>query len=153
DSVWPGDPTADVLALSATMILALTHRRTIDRPSIDLLPHPFQEIARNCLLAEPQHRWSSADVANSLRSGGNPSTIGSMKDAPLSMSADRKKWVGFFAVSAMILLAIGVGAIVMRRTENPGTANAQPPAATEPEPIPAPTVRPPDAAHNTPARD
>ena len=116
DTVSAGDPAVDVLALSKTMIQALTNR---DPTSVEKLPQPFREIAQNCLFAEPQRRWSSAELADWLRSGQHTTAVGSVPDARVSMNLTRKGWFGFFAVCALILLAIGVGALVMWRKAAP----------------------------------
>ena len=124
DTVSAGDPAVDMLALSKTMIQALTHwdgEIGPDRASVETLSQPFQEIVRNCFFAEPQSRWSSAEVAGLLRSGGRAVPINSVRGVQVSTNAARKGWFGFFAVLALILFSLTVGALVMRRKVVPAT--------------------------------
>ncbi len=138
DAASIGDPANDVLGLARTMAQALTHRDAIDGSSVEALPQPFQEIARNTLLADPQSRWSSGDIATWLRSGERPSAIH-------STGTGRKRWSGFFAVVALVIVALVAGAFFVRRNGVPATP--QPPraeqAAAKPaEKIPAASNRP-----------
>jgi len=149
DTISHGDPAADMLALSKTMVHALTHRNLMtqsgpDNASVEMLPQPFREIARNCSFAEPQCRWSSAEVAAWLRSGQRPAAISSVSVARVSSTAGRKPWVGFFAVFALILVAVIVGGLVMRHSGVPSAPTTMPepvPLAPRSVPQPASTER------------
>lgn len=65
---------ADVWSLAVTLVQALTQQRPLFHPAEpaapslpEHTPEPFREIARHCLLVDPQQRWSIADVRAALQ--------------------------------------------------------------------------------------
>jgi eukaryotic-like serine/threonine-protein kinase len=71
-------PASDVWSLGMTLVEVLTQRAPVLPPGIesngvlpDTLPQPYLDIARHALLAEPQRRWTTAEIAARL----NPAAI------------------------------------------------------------------------------
>ena len=72
-------PAGDVWSLGMTLVEVLTQRLPVwtgaeqGEPSLpDTIPAPFLEIARHCLLRDPQRRWTVAGIAALLKPAVSP---------------------------------------------------------------------------------
>lgn len=128
-------PAADMWALGLTLVEALTQRLPVwDQPQyeratlLDKLPAPFAEIARHCLVREPQRRWTIADVTGVL----HPASSGSRKPSPGSPQASPR--------SGRLLIPIGLAALVLLAVLAPKLLRRQ--TADEPSPAPSAVSEP-----------
>ncbi|MGD1096973.1 MAG: N-6 DNA methylase, partial [Bryobacteraceae bacterium] len=73
DAVPVGDASADLRALAAIVVQALTQRTVTFTEGdshtsvVDSLPHDFREIVRNCAGLDGRVQWSAARLADALR--------------------------------------------------------------------------------------
>ncbi len=149
DSVAAGDPAEDVSALAGTMVQALTQRNAnvSRKDSVDTLPQPFQEIARNCLCSDPRLRWSSAQIVSWLDSWSQSSPH--PVPAAVTGAAAKMRKLGYYfaAFAALILVAVIIGRLMMRRVPTPAPATSANVAHPAPSLVPpAPSSLPPQSS-------
>jgi len=145
-------PSGDVWSLGMTLVEALTQQQPAwqavapGEPALpESLPAPFREIARHCLLRDPQRRWSVAEIAAQLRPA--PAATQPPSVVPPKASSRRRYLVPTLVVG-LALAAIVVGTRLLQRPpqaqRGPAAARApgkvQPPAEPSREP---PGARPP----------
>ena len=148
-------PAADVWSLGVTLVEALTQRPPVWDSSTDTdptvpksIPQPFEEIARECLFAEPALRCALDDVKALL----DPEQLrrepeGSIDKKPASN-------LGMIALITVVLILVASFAVIVVRSHNtqpsiPGTDQQQAPAQQQaPE---ATTAATPQAQQPTPA--
>jgi TonB family protein len=107
-------PAADVWSLGMTLVEALTQRLpTPDplRPGAVVLPtkmpEPFASIARHCLEADPQQRWTVADIAARLASSQvETQATGIATPATQSEKKLSSGWRYLVAAAAAVLVAV-----------------------------------------------
>jgi TonB family protein len=167
-------PAGDVWSLGMTLVETLTQSLPVVRISEQqdpllprTLPEPFLEIARHCLLRDPQSRWTVAQIAARLE-GRAPMSRGrtvlpeihtpetaSQPIVPKSRRAAKHLTpavsiaVGFVLFMAAILVA---PKLLRHRAEPPAVsavANAQPPVPLTPKQVIQPSQKPPNDAHET----
>jgi TonB family protein len=139
---------ADVWSLGVTLVESLTQRPSAwttaarGEPILrEVLPSPFDDIARHCLQADPHRRWKITDIANVLspqetvKPKAQPSRAATPARAATPISA--KRWL----IPALAILVVAV--ILWLALRNRGS---KPPAAQE-----APTTTTQPATANTPA--
>jgi len=129
----PWSPAADVWSLGVTLVEALTQRTPLSAGSGELrvpkaMPAPFREIAENCLIRDPQRRWTVAEIAARLR----PSPVSPEKEAitPRRGAWPKKNFLAAIVAIALLLLMILVGARLVNRRSNPQPSA---PVAASPE--------------------
>ncbi len=134
-------PAADVWSLGITLVEVLTQRVPVwartgsGEPQVpSALPAPFSEIARHCLLRDPQRRCTVADIASELRH----TPAANDADSPQKSFA-RRRYVAPAAVLALLLAAIVVGPRLFKRSPGAQTSaravkQSKPPQGTEPRP-------------------
>jgi TonB family protein len=160
ESIGHGDPAADVHALGAILIHALTGRpEPVPYPDLDRavnLPPLFTEIAKGCLNPDPELRWKPDRILAWLRA---PRPVESAPPTPPARPARpvTKPKVPRLAVAGVLAAAVMVVAagVTLRRTDAPRPAFAEPrlpaaPAAEGPSASPAPSP-PPSIAPPVPA--
>lgn len=150
-------PAGDVWALGMVIAEALTQQlpRTEASPAGDdkavdpeipaSLPEPFQEIARNCLRADPQRRWSVARILAHLQAASNTSVEAV---APRPEPSAKRGFLILLAAAAVIAVVAG---IVMRDShstpaQNPPMQEAPVAASSQPMSSPASSAIPPQPA-------
>jgi TonB family protein len=147
EAVSTGDPAADIRALGETLVQVFTREAATaapggQNPAVDALPHPFQELAQNCLHHDPRLRWSAGKIGAWLRSAGLPAST-------LPGQPRRRSHVA--AITLVVAGAAIVGGLVMHRTSAPAPSAADlvrpAPASAPPGPAPpgqsaAPKVAP-----------
>jgi TonB family protein len=136
-------PAGDVWSLGVTLVEALTQRLPLwdgagsGDPVLPLtLPEPFREIAFHCLHREPNQRWTLADIAARLKSGGSSSA----KQAPaVAPEASSKSSLArpAMAITLALVLVLAIWGLFRHRGETPPhTPAAAEPTATKPKPEP-----------------
>ena len=145
ESVAPGDPAADIRALGAVMVHALTGQPANgDGPS---LPAPFDEIARNSMGANGRAPCSAADVVSRLRKkSADPAadTTREIKKPGLT------RYAIAFALLLVVVLTFGswwrnrtvANQPQPAATVMPTTGNAGTPSTVTPAPVTPTTVTP-----------
>jgi TonB family protein len=159
-------PAADVWSLAVTLVQTLTKQRPLwhpakpEAPSLpENTPEPFREIARRCLLVDPQQRWTVADIQTALRPKSSKAIAGPPPKPPVPASSNIKKKPVAWGW-ALVLIAIAAVALILfvgRKRGNSSTPSqlveAQPQVAgpandalpesssTAPKPSAAPTSR------------
>ncbi len=107
-------PAADVWSLGSTLLAVLTQREpapntyaTVAIP--ETIPHPFREIARQCLQVDPQRRCNPNDVLRQLElPESHPAASETV--SPRQKPARPKRWVaGTIAAAALVLIALLTG--------------------------------------------
>jgi len=140
DEVSAGDPAADIRALGATLVQALTQQPATggQEPTVDALPLPFREIAQNCLHDDPRLRWSADKIAARLRSLEQSASDVPASAAPIPKPMTRKLRPRHYvaAVALVVVAAAIVGGLVMHRTSAPEPSAREP---VRPAPAPVPT--------------
>ena len=145
DSVSDGDPSADMRALAATTVQALTRQAAAfsngsSETNIRGLPRAFQEIVRNCGGQNGRAQWSAADLASWLQSGpgawpgATSNAAQSARSATqasatrISRSRARKPRLTYYAILlALIFAAVAtVVSLVSHRTADSTSAAPQP---------------------------
>jgi TonB family protein len=88
----PLSASADVWSLGVTLVEALTQRAPVARagsqadPSVpDTLPQPFLDIARHSILRDPAARWTTTQIAASLKPAAAAAAAG-RSISPLAVS-------------------------------------------------------------------
>ena len=142
-------PAGDVWSLGVTIVEALTQQLPVwertgpDEPVVPpTLPAPFLDLARHCLLRDPQRRYTVADVSAALRPPSVPDETGT----PQKVFAKRRYLVPAIAFG-LLLAAILLGPRLLQRGPSAQPAPAaveQPglPSRSEPNPV-TPEVSPP----------
>lgn len=154
----PMSPAGDVwslgMALVETMTQSLPAARTAEQPGLIIplsLQEPFLDIARHCLLLQPQGRWSVDQIAARLEGRAPvPQTqsippavrtpLPAMQPAarPSRLPAKRSSYTVPIAVGcALALVVVLAGTKLMRRHEDAPQA----PAATVEQPVAAPAAK------------
>jgi TonB family protein len=131
-------PAGDVWALGMVIVEALTQQlpRTAassasDDKSIDpeipaSIPEPFQEIARNCLRADPQRRWSVARILARLQAA---SEILEEQAPPRPEPSAKRGFLILLTAAAAVAIVV---AIVMRDSHS---TSSQGPSRQEPQAV------------------
>lgn len=153
EAVSSGDPAADIRALGATAVQALTQQApTIapggQDPAVKALPVPFGEMAQNCLHDDRRLRWSAGQIGVWLRSSGPPDST-----LPASAAGKPRRRYYFAAVTLVVVgAALIVGGLVRHpaTTAVPAPAKPMRPTAASAPPGPALTGR---KASDPPARE
>ena len=117
----PWSPASDVWSLGVTLVEALTQRTPLSAGSGDLavpkaMPAPFLEIAENCLVRDPQRRWTIAEIAARLQPSPSPSEKQAV--SPPRKASLRKNSLAAVVAAALLLLVILVGARLVNRRSN-----------------------------------
>jgi TonB family protein len=174
DTVSVGDASADVRALVATAVHALTQQPLkftgdIEIEVIQSLPKPFPEIVRNCMGSNGRVPWSAARLAGWLQEQKGVPSATPATATQASRSRTRRLTLTSFAIIAALVLvaAVTVGSWLRNRPAAavpiapPPTAKpiepvppappiqASPPA-TEPQKAPAVAIKPPAAREPRP---
>jgi len=110
----PISPAADVWSLGITLVEALTQRLPAPDPTRpgalvlpEGIPEPFLDIARHCLQADPEQRWTVADIAARLRAAPAATQVtATLAPAPPSPEKSSAKWlyVALTAAAVAVLL-------------------------------------------------
>ena len=104
----PISRAADVWSLGVTLVEALTQRLPVLDPALpgavvlpDGLPELFFDIASHCLQADPQQRWTIADIAARLRAAPVATRV-TATPAPATRSQEKSsaKWWYLMAAAA-----------------------------------------------------
>lgn len=167
-------PAADVWALGVTLVEVLTQRLPDPTQSGYAvlpagMPPQFQDIARRCLHADPQQRWTVAQIAARLEPAATPKAAAPAPAAsrlatPIDrtpLRIDKKsstKWLYFVPV-----VAAGVVAWVLISSSKPGSkteiakppdqpASVEQPAPPKSSPQPSPAKPGAKPSPVTPAR-
>ena len=122
-------PAGDVWSLGMTLVEALTQRVPVwertggEEPVVpQTLPAPFLDLARHCLLRDPQHRYTVADIAADLRPTSAPSKTATPQEA-----FAKRRYIAPIVALSLLLAAILVGPKLLKR--GPGAQPA--PSAVE----------------------
>ena len=161
-------PASDVWSLGVTIVEVLTQRLPDPTQSGHAvlpagMPSPFQDIARRCLHADPQQRWTVVQIAAGLEPAAvaSPKAVASAPAAsrlatPLDRTpalTDKKtiaKWLYFVPVVAAGLFVWALMSGSKARTPNPPApapveqrqvqnANSSQPSPTKPQAKPKPS--------------
>ncbi|MGO9124488.1 MAG: TonB family protein [Terriglobales bacterium] len=126
-------PAADIWSLGVTLVEALTQRLPVLDPARpgaavlpDRMPEPFAGIAHHCLHADPQQRWTVADIATRLKSTPVATRV-TKTPAPATQSEKKlsAKWLYLTAVAAAALVALVWVSGSRTKTSNPPDRPAQ----------------------------
>ena len=167
-------PAGDVWSLGMTLVETLTQSLPVARISEhqdpllpQTLPEPFLEIARHCLLRDPQSRWTVAQIAARLEGRAPMSRVRTVLPeihtpettaqpiVPKSRRAAKPLTpavsiaVGFVLFMAAILVA---PKLLRHRAEPPAVsavANAQPPVPLTPKQVIQSSQKPPGHPYET----
>jgi len=147
-------PAGDVWSLGMTFVEALTQRAPVWERSAQqepvvpqTLPAPFLDLARHCLLRDPQRRYTVADISAALRQTSAPS-----QTAPPQRAFAKRRYLVPAVAVGLLLAAILAGPRLFRR--GPGAPPApsaveQPGLPSRPEPNPVTPEAPPPAPSPT----
>ena len=145
----PWTPASDVWSLGVTLVEALTQHPPVSTASGDLavpeaMPAPFFEIAENCLVRDPQQRWTVAEITAPLQTRSSTPAKQTFTPPPRRASAKKNSRTAVGG-AVLLLLAILVGAMLVGRHSNPQPSA---PVAELPE---TSSVNPPAKSSATPA--
>jgi TonB family protein len=147
-ALGPISPAADVWSLGMTLVQTLTQRLPLPDPARpgtvvlpEGMPEPFADIARHCLQADPQQRWTIADIAARLKSAPVLSRTEPSVPAARSEKQSSAKWLYGMAVAVAGLIALvwmsGSKARTPNLPDQPAQVSpqpAQPSASAQPSP-------------------
>ena len=133
--------SSDIWALGATLVEVLTqHPPTWEKASQTepvvpkTIPEPFLDIANRCLLRNPQHRWTVAEIAARLRPAP-PVAQKQTSAKPPSVSVKRRYMVPLVAAGILLLVLLIAPRVLNRQSGNPqGNSVASAPQNEQPEP-------------------
>jgi TonB family protein len=135
---------ADVWSLGVTLVESLTQRPSAwttaarGEPFLrEVLPSPFDDVARHCLQAEPQRRWKITDIANVLSPPVQPKAPPSSASTVTPASA--KRWL----IPALAILVVAIIIWLALRDRGSQSPAAQGGAATTTQPVAVRPVSPP----------
>lgn len=130
-------PASDIWALGTMLVQALTQRvpewndRLREEPTIPALEPPFPEIARNCLLRDPQSRWTISQIFSRMEPGA----------ARVRARSTQPKWTsrwlyaGAGAVAAIALLIAAFHGMHSSPTAKTPDTQARAVAPSAPAPV------------------
>jgi TonB family protein len=139
EAVSAGDPAADIGALGAALVQALTPPGG-QSPEAGALPFPLREIAQNCLQHDLRLRWSAGKIGDWLRSPERPAPA-LPPTTPAAKPAARKPRLRYYVAAAVLVVGAAiVGGLVMHRTAAPAPPAGEPmrPAPASASPVPPP---------------
>jgi TonB family protein len=151
----PMSPASDVWSVGMTLVETLTRTlpvvRTMERqdPFVPAtLPEPFLDIARHCLLRDPQRRWTIAQISDRLQGRAPvlpaPAVVSQPKaQTPASRPIVRRSGRPAQRNRYAVPLAIGIAAVLAAVVAGPrllrhSTDTPQAPAVAEAGPSAAP---------------
>lgn len=124
---------ADIWALGVTLVEALTQRapawQGTGEPAVpNTLPEPFLDIARHCLVRDPQRRWTAGAIAAWLRPAA-PVPESKAPDRPVSVSPHERLGKSRFKI---VMVAVGIAVLVILGGKIFKQPEKTPPAASSP---------------------
>jgi len=135
-------PALDVWALGVTLVEVLTQRLPewddAGEPRLpDGLPEPFREIVRHCLVPDPQHRCTVAEISTRLSGGTTPAPVvlPPRPEPAEQQPASNRRPLTIAAAAVVAVLAV-VGGSRLFRSSPP--QNQPVPAVANREPVPTP---------------
>jgi eukaryotic-like serine/threonine-protein kinase len=130
---------ADVWSLGVTLVESLTQRASAwttaarGEPILrEVLPPPFDDVARHCLQGDPQRRWKITDIANVL---SPPVERKPATPQPVREAAATKRWL----IPALAVLVVAVLLVFALRNRGSQTPPGQK-ATTTTTPVTAPAT-------------
>ena len=126
-------PAADVWSLGMTLVEVLTQslpvQKTQGDPAVpEKLPVLFFEIARHCLVRNPQSRYTVAQIRTRLQPAAATEKKG--ESGPHAASENRRYWIAA-AIAGILLIAVLVGQRLLRHS--PAAPPAQAPQVSKNE--------------------
>lgn len=108
---------ADIWALGATLVEALTQRRPVlhsdaEKDALSALPVPFRSIVEQCLRADPQQRCTIADIQSELAASAGKPVAREAKSSP-----GQRPFAG--PAAAVVVLAAILGGIFLFKHQHP----------------------------------